>query len=191
MTFVRGGGDMKKNIEEETNTPVDYYASLFPEELRDAVKAFDHKIRQAIIAALLMEDELSFTELRDLLKLSNSRIAPHLDMLVSSALIENVIREGRIERKYSFYRPSLYGQKFVKSLIDFIMLPESVVLLPPSQSPNSQRLEMQGISIKDIKRGVIPVSESRKLPPAPVKIEMSPEPVNLSKQTIKNYIVRS
>ncbi len=145
MTFIRGG-DMEKNIEEDTNTPVDYYASLFPEEIRNAVKAFDNKVRQAIISALLMEDELSFTELRDLLKLSNSRIAPHLDMLVSGALIENIIREGRIERKYSFYRPSPYGQKFVKSLIDFVMLP------PTSQNPNSQKVEMQkDIPIKDIR----------------------------------------
>ncbi|GCC10790.1 helix-turn-helix domain protein [archaeon] len=177
MTFVRGGGDMEKNIEEDTNTPVDYYASLFPEEIRDAVKAFDHKIRQAIIAALLMKDELSFTELRDLLKLSNSRIAPHLDMLVSGALIENVIREGRIERKYSFYRPSPYGQKFVKSLIDFIMLPESVM------SPNIQQVEMQSISIEDIKELII-VPESRRYFPT-VKIKMLLDPANLSKQIIK------
>jgi len=158
MTFIRGGDDMRKNIEEDTSTPVDYYASLFPEEIRDAVKAFNNKIRQAIMSALLMEDELSFTELRDLLKLSNSRIAPHLDMLVSGALIENVIREGRIERKYSFYRPSPYGQKFVKSLIDFIMLPESV------EFPNSQQFELEGIPIEDIKWPII-VQESRKSPP--------------------------
>ncbi len=180
---------MEKNIEEDTNTPVDDYASLFPEELRDAVKAFDNKIRQAIISALLMKGELSFTELRNLLKLSNSRIAPHLDTLVSGALIENFIREGRIERKYSFYRPSPYGQKFVKSLIDSIMLPEKAMLLPPSHNPNSQRLEMQGIPAKDI-RGFITVPESRKHFPA-VKIEVSPEPANLSKQIIKNYTARS
>lgn len=184
MTFIRGG-DMEKNIEEDTNTPVDYYASLFPEEIRDAVKAFDNKVRQAIISALLMEDELSFTELRDLLKLSNSRIAPHLDMLVSGALIENIIRHGRIEKKYSFYRPSPYGQKFVKSLIDFIMLPERVVLLPPSPT-FSQQLKKQETPIKDIRGlGVITVSESWR-PPSPGKIEILPP----SNQPLK-IIVRS
>ncbi len=119
--------------EREYEDAIEHYADVFPEEVREAVKAFNNRVRQAIIGALLCEGELSFVELRDLLGLKNSRMWPHLQVLERGGLIENFLREEFKERKYSFYRISPYGQKFVKSLFESLST-KNVLIIPPGST---------------------------------------------------------
>ncbi len=129
LTDLRGGANMFEGNERGRADAIDYYANLFPEELKEAVRAFDNKVRQAIVAALLCEGEMSFAELRDLLVLKNSRMSPHLRMLINGKLIENFFKEEFGERKHSFYRISPYGHKFIKSLFDSLSTTD--ILIPP------------------------------------------------------------
>ncbi|WP_456475400.1 winged helix-turn-helix domain-containing protein [Candidatus Pyrohabitans sp.] len=130
---------MPRSAEGEYEDAIEHYAGIFPEEIREATKAFDNRVRQAILGALLCEGELSFTELRNLLRLKNNRMWPHLKALERGGLIENFFRDDFKERRYSFYRISPYGQKFVKSL--FESLSTTGVLVAPLLPTYSRSLK--------------------------------------------------
>lgn len=132
---------MPGSAEGEYEDAIEHYAGIFPEEIREAAKAFDNRVRQALLGALLCEGELSFTELRNLLGLKNNRMWPHLKALERGGLIENFFRDEFRERRYSFYRISPYGQKFVKSL--FESLSATGVLIPPLLPTYSRSLKIE------------------------------------------------
>ncbi|GEM_PF-5488574 len=122
------------------------YAGIFPEEIRDAIKAIDNKKRQAIIGVLLLKGELSFAELRDLLGLKNNVMWPHLRALEKGGLIENVMKRGFTDRRRSFYRISPFGQRFVKALFESFSFGD-VVIAPLRLDPDKQAVRGGGISV--------------------------------------------
>ncbi len=94
----------------------------FPEELLDIIKVFDNKINQKILGILIIEDEdyMSYKDLRDKINISESNLISHLNQLVGGALLENFIRNGKIEQIDSFYRISKFGIEFLSVLLKFI-----------------------------------------------------------------------
>jgi predicted ArsR family transcriptional regulator len=94
---------------------VEMLSSFFPEELKGAVKGFDHKIRQAVVAALLIKGDLSFTQLSGMLGISKGLLSHHLDILLDSAFIRNYSQlefKGRFD---SYYAISSLGEALIDS----------------------------------------------------------------------------
>ena len=131
---------MMGRIDTRREDAVARYASVFPEEIRDAIKAIDNKNRQAILGVLLLKGELSFAELRDLLGLKNNVMWPHLKALEKGGLIENFMRKGFTDRKRSFYRISPFGHRFVKALFESLSFRD--VLIAPLAPTTSQPLQL-------------------------------------------------
>src|SRR5256885_2457925 len=96
---------------------VEALSNSFPEELRDAVKGFDDENRQAIMAALLLKGDLSFTELTHAVGVSKGLLSHHLDLLLDSALLRNYSPAELKGRYDSYYGVSSFGQAFLSSLL--------------------------------------------------------------------------
>ena len=113
---------------------VEQYAGIFPDEIKDAIKAIDNEKRQAILGVLICEGELSFIDLKNKLDLKNNVMWPHLKALERGGLIENFLKEGFTDRKRSFYRISPFGHRFVKALFNSMSINEDVVITPLAPS---------------------------------------------------------
>ena len=98
-------------------TKVEALSNSFPEELRSAVKGFDDENRQAIVAALLLSGDLSFTELTHAVGISKGLLSHHLDLLLDSALLRNYSPAELRGRYDSYYGVSSFGQAFLSSLL--------------------------------------------------------------------------
>jgi DNA-binding transcriptional ArsR family regulator len=96
---------------------VEALSNSFPEELRSAVKGFDDENRQAIVAALLLRGDLSFTELAHTLDISKGLLSHHLDLLLDSALLRNYSPAEFRGRYDSYYGVSSFGEAFLASLL--------------------------------------------------------------------------
>ncbi len=57
------------------------------EVLKDLDKAFENKVRLGIMSALLVNDQLDFNSLKDLLDLTDGNLASHLRSLENSGYI--------------------------------------------------------------------------------------------------------
>lgn len=95
---------------------------LFPEEVKGAVKGFDDKIRQAILAVLMIKGGLSFMELANELGISKALLSHHLDLLLDSALIRNYSPLELRGRFDSYYAISSLGEAFLDSLVQSLAL---------------------------------------------------------------------
>ena len=84
---------------------------IFPEAIIDAISAFDDKINRIIITSIIAKHELSYIEIKDLLKLDEEQLNSKLEILISG---------GLIEKADSYYIISSYGERFIDSLFESI-----------------------------------------------------------------------
>ncbi len=108
---------------------VETLASFFPEELKGAVKGFDHEIRQAIVAALLIKGDLSFAQLAGILGISKGLLSHHLDILLDSAIVRNYSPSEFRGRFDSYYAISSIGEALLESLTRTFVLADRRVSL--------------------------------------------------------------
>lgn len=62
-------------------------------------KAFDHRIRLGIMSVLMVNDELTFNHLKELLKITDGNLASHIKSLEDAGYI--TVYKGFIGRKSS------------------------------------------------------------------------------------------
>jgi DNA-binding HxlR family transcriptional regulator len=99
---------------------------LFPSEIASAVEGLQGEQRQKILYALLVNDELSFTDLMKITEMSNSLLANYLKELKIQFLIEQYYEHRVNKEGYSFYRISEFGKRIIESLNNVMNpLPES------------------------------------------------------------------
>lgn len=80
-------------------------------------KAFDHRTRLGIMALLLVNEWVDFTELRDTLGVSDGSLASHIKALEQKELIE--VRKRFEDRKpRTSYRVTEAGQKAFNDHLD-------------------------------------------------------------------------
>ena len=84
--------------------------------IKDLNKIFDSRIRLGIMSALMVNDEVNFNELKELLDITDGNLASHLKTLEESGTIK--VQKGFIGKKtnttYSVTKP---GEKAFKAHI--------------------------------------------------------------------------
>jgi DNA-binding MarR family transcriptional regulator len=77
-------------------------------------KSFDNRIRLGIMSTLMVNDEVSFNELKELLNITDGNLASHLKGLEESGFIR--VQKGFIGRKTNTtYAASKAGEKAFKA----------------------------------------------------------------------------
>lgn len=80
-------------------------------------KLFDNRIRLGIMSALVMNGEMSFNDLKELLSITDGNLASHLKPLEESKAIK--VQKGFIGRKTNTtYSVTRSGEKSFKDHID-------------------------------------------------------------------------
>lgn len=80
-------------------------------------KLFDSRVRLGIMSALVMNGEVNFNELKELLEITDGNLASHLKALEENKLIK--VEKGFIGRKTNTkYTLTRHGEKEFKAHID-------------------------------------------------------------------------
>lgn len=80
-------------------------------------KLFDSRVRLGIMSALVMNGEVNFNELKELLEITDGNLASHLKALEENKLIK--VEKGFIGRKTNtIYMLTRHGEKEFKAHID-------------------------------------------------------------------------
>ncbi len=115
---------------------MDALANFFPEELASAVKGFDDKTRQAILAVLIHQGDSAFMEIANELNISKPLLSHHLDLLLDSSLVRNYSPSELKGRFDSYYGISAFGKDFVDALFQPFSL-KAYTIPSYNPSPNS------------------------------------------------------
>ncbi len=84
--------------------------------IKDLNKVFDSRIRLGIMSGLMVNAEVSFNELKELLDITDGNLASHLKTLEESAVIK--VQKGFIGRKTNTtYSVTKSGEKAFKAHI--------------------------------------------------------------------------
>ena len=76
-------------------------------------KVFDNRIRLGIMSALMVNDEINFNDLKELLQITDGNLASHIKGLEESGYIE--VQKGFIGRKTNTtYKATVSGQMAFK-----------------------------------------------------------------------------
>ena len=80
-------------------------------------KVFDSRIRLGIMSALLVNEDVNFNELKELIQVTDGNLASHLKTLEESIYIK--VQKGFIGRKTNTtYRVTKAGEKAFKQHLD-------------------------------------------------------------------------
>ncbi len=84
--------------------------------IKDLNKIFDNRIRLGIMSALMVNEEINFNDLKELLDITDGNLASHLKSLEESGSIK--VQKGFIGRKTNTtYSATKSGQKAFKAHI--------------------------------------------------------------------------
>jgi DNA-binding HxlR family transcriptional regulator len=79
-------------------------------------KIFDSRIRLGIMSAVLVNDEVNFNDLKELIQVTDGNLASHLKTLEDAAYIK--VKKGFIGRKTNTtYSVTKAGEKAFKSIL--------------------------------------------------------------------------
>ena len=80
-------------------------------------KSFDNRVRLGIMSTLMVNDAISFNELKELLQITDGNLASHLKGLEETGYI--VVQKGFIGRKTNTtYKATKAGEKAFKTHLD-------------------------------------------------------------------------
>ena len=80
-------------------------------------KVFDNRIRLGIMSALMVNDEINFNDLKELLQITDGNLASHIKGLEESGYIK--VLKGFIGRKTNTtYTTTKFGEKAFKQHIE-------------------------------------------------------------------------
>lgn len=100
-------------------------AELFPYEIRVAVDAFASERQQALVATLLEDGPLSFSELQHAMggpedeEMHQYKLSQALDPLQEAGLVAKRSNDGTVSDRYdAYYEVTEYGSRFVHCLLE-------------------------------------------------------------------------
>ncbi len=80
-------------------------------------KVFDSRVRLGIMSALMVNDEVSFNELKELIQVTDGNLASHLKALVENGLLK--VNKGFVGRKTNTtYAVTKAGEKAFRQHLD-------------------------------------------------------------------------
>ncbi len=85
--------------------------------IQDLNKVFDSRIRLGIMSALMVNDEINFNDLKELIQVTDGNLASHLKTLEESKYI--IVSKGFVGRKTNTtYAVTKSGEKAFKSHLE-------------------------------------------------------------------------
>ena len=90
---------------------------LIPAEIKSAVSALDNDDRWRILESLLTNEELSYTQILDILEIRKGSLTNHLKNLIFGNILENYSRQSIGERYDSFYKVTRFGKDLIDGLV--------------------------------------------------------------------------
>ncbi|NCB44108.1 MAG: MarR family transcriptional regulator [Clostridia bacterium] len=116
---------------------VDTYLNKIPVQARELVQNLHTNEKWAVYAALLQNERMSFSELRDLFDMNPSQIDRVLKSLVAGGIIykrAKSLKDGD-DNARSYYELSMLGQNFYNAMFDLVIPPKRNA--PPTYSMRS------------------------------------------------------
>ena len=118
-------------------------AEMFPYEIRVAVDAFAGERQQALLATLLEEGPLSFSELQSAMggpekdeEMHQYTLSQALDPLQEAGLITKRSNDGTVSDRYdAYYEVTEYGSRFVHCLLESLGSVDSFERSEPAVEP--------------------------------------------------------
>ncbi len=116
---------------------VDTYLDKIPVQIRELVQNLDTNEKWAVYIALLQNDRMSFSELRDLFDMNPSQIDRILKSLVAGGIIYKRAKslKDADDNARSYYELSTLGQNFYNAMFDLVIPPKRNA--PPAYSMGS------------------------------------------------------
>lgn len=116
---------------------VDTYLNKIPVQARELVQNLDANEKWAVYAALLQNERMSFSELRDLFDMNPSQIDRILKSLVAGGIIYKRAKslKDADDNARSYYELSMLGQNFYNAMFDLVIPPKRNA--PPAYSTSS------------------------------------------------------
>ena len=156
---------------------VDTYLNKIPVQIREIVQNLDTNEKWAVYIALLQNDRMSFSELRDLFGMNPSQIDRILKSLIAGGVIYKRAKSFKDvdDNARSYYELSVLGQDFYHAMFDLVIPPKRNA--PPAYSmgspenrqavtsPMSSTPPVSGGSVR-IRSSAIRGAAKPKLPPA-------------------------
>jgi DNA-binding transcriptional ArsR family regulator len=113
------------------------YADEIPTETKLVVATFDDPIRQSIIVLLKTKGKMSFSSVKNELRLDKLTLNYHLKKLYSAGLIDHFFEHELGNREYSYYSITSLGERLLKNLVQ-ILIPESPLVGRERREPLTQ-----------------------------------------------------
>lgn len=116
---------------------VDIYLNKIPVQARELVQNLHTNEKWAVYAALLQNERMSFSELRDLFDMNPSQIDRILKSLVAGGIIYKRAKslKDADDNARSYYELSVLGQNFYNAMFDLVIPPKRNA--PPTNSMRS------------------------------------------------------
>ncbi len=112
-----------------------------PQELKNGVEGLDNPTRWNIIEALLANNELSYSEIQDMVQISNGQLTYHLELLHRAGLVQQFSID-RFERGRSFYKLSTFAWSLLKGMMrSFTPVAAGISVTIHSPSPSEENRE--------------------------------------------------
>jgi DNA-binding HxlR family transcriptional regulator len=122
---------------------VESYLTKIPVQIRELVQNLDTNEKWAVYIALLQNDKMSFSELRDLFDMNPSQIDRILKSLVAGGIIykrAKSLKEADDSAR-SYYELSTLGQNFYNVMFDLVIPPKRNAPPPYSmRSPENRQV---------------------------------------------------
>lgn len=116
---------------------VSTYLNKIPVQARELVQNLDTNEKRAVYAALLQNERMSFSDLRDLFDMNPSQIDRILKSLVAGGIIYKRAKslKDADDNARSYYELSMLGQNFYNAMFDLVIPPKRNA--PPAYSMRS------------------------------------------------------
>lgn len=88
----------------------------FPVEITEPIRALNEKKRREIVLCLLEKDSRSYSEIQSMLNIKKGTLNHHLNILVSSGLVQNFSIDSPNSPYSSYYMITDFGHKFLSGI---------------------------------------------------------------------------
>lgn len=116
------------------------YTRELPEEIIQIVRSLNHPIRQAILVLLNKEGELSFSRIKERLKLDKITLNNHLKNLYGAGLIDHYFRHEFGNQEYSYYAVTTLGRRVLSNLIEALIPSVPIQKIVEKTTPKNYEL---------------------------------------------------
>lgn len=91
--------------------------NVFPQEIIDSSNGFNHEFRQKILSHLILNKEMTYSELKDSTNAKNGNLNHHLHLLQKGSLIGKYVQKKTDDKVLSYYKITDFGKLFIEGMM--------------------------------------------------------------------------